>query len=170
MLRKVCSELDTDQPRNGPSPSHQIGVSRACPPPLHILQYRNTAREVQRLDSISKSPIYTAFSEALNGASTIQAFGATARFCSSNMDRLDFNLRAGFLSAAANRWLTIRLEFLSNILLFFTALLSVVTYLCDGTAGLIANSSSWSRAVAMILGFGVSGRRGLQRWGNTPAN
>ena len=36
--------------------------------------YRNSAREVQRLDSISKSPIYTSFAEALNGASSIQAF------------------------------------------------------------------------------------------------
>jgi len=90
--------------------------------------YRHSSREIQRLDSISKSPLYTSFAEALNGAITIQAFGAVSVFCQRNRGRLDYNLRAGFVSAAANRWLTIRLEFLSNMLLFGTAFLSVITF------------------------------------------
>ena len=56
--------------------------------------YRNSARELQRLDSISKSPIYAAFSEALGGAATIQAYGRTRAFEAANMARFDRNLRA----------------------------------------------------------------------------
>jgi ABC-type multidrug transport system fused ATPase/permease subunit len=57
---------------------------------LYASYYRNTAREVQRLDSISKSPIYTAFTEALNGATSIQAYGANERFASVNRAKVDF--------------------------------------------------------------------------------
>ena len=47
-------------------------------PPLALLYYmissyyRAWTRELQRLDSVSKSPIYASFTKALNGASTIQ--------------------------------------------------------------------------------------------------
>ena len=94
---------------------------------LYASYYRNTAREVQRLDSISKSPIYAAFSEALQGASTIQAYGANGRFEMVNRSKVDYNLRAIYVSLAANRWLTVRLEFFSNILTAAAALLAVVT-------------------------------------------
>ena len=48
-------------------------------PPLAISYYyvqkyyRSSSRELQRLNSISKSPLYSAFNEALGGAATIQA-------------------------------------------------------------------------------------------------
>jgi len=42
--------------------------------------YRYTSRELQRLDSISRSPIYTHFSETLNGIDSVRAYGATERF------------------------------------------------------------------------------------------
>ena len=98
---------------------------------MYASYYRNTAREVQRLDSISKSPIYAAFSEALNGATTIQAYGANDRFETVNRGKVDHNMRANFISLAANRWLTVRLEFFSNLLLAFTALLAVVMAIGD---------------------------------------
>ncbi|KOO23503.1 multidrug resistance-associated protein 3, partial [Chrysochromulina tobinii] len=101
-------------------------------PPLGIAYlytssyYRNSAREVQRLESISKSPIYASFQEALNGASSIHAYAANSRFEESNRKNNDYNLRANYISLAANRWLTVRLELYSNILLFLTALLAVL--------------------------------------------
>jgi len=39
------------------------------------------------------SPIYAAFAEALNGATTIVAFGATERFSIDAKTRLDENLK-----------------------------------------------------------------------------
>jgi len=101
---------------------------------LYASYYRNTAREVQRLDSISKSPIYTAFTEALNGATSIQAYGANERFASVNRAKVDFNQRAQYVSLAANRWLTVRLEFFSNLLVAATAVLAVVNSLVGSSA------------------------------------
>jgi len=95
--------------------------------------YRRSSRELQRLDAISKSPIYTSFSECLNGALTIQAFGANMRFALSSRNKFDYNMRAGFVAYAANRWLSVRLEFLSNILLAATAFVSIITVRMNGT-------------------------------------
>jgi ATP-binding cassette subfamily C (CFTR/MRP) protein 10 len=36
--------------------------------------YRSTSREVRRLDSVARSPIYSSFTETLDGSSTIRAF------------------------------------------------------------------------------------------------
>ncbi|KAL5986042.1 hypothetical protein ACLOJK_028032 [Asimina triloba] len=39
-----------------------------------MFYYRCTARELRRLDSVSRSPIYASFTETLDGSSTIRAF------------------------------------------------------------------------------------------------
>jgi ATP-binding cassette, subfamily C (CFTR/MRP), member 1 len=41
--------------------------------------YIKTSRELTRLDSISRSPIYALFSETLDGLTTIRAFGMTGK-------------------------------------------------------------------------------------------
>ena len=37
--------------------------------------YAATARELKRLEAVAKSPVYGAFSEALDGLPTIRAYG-----------------------------------------------------------------------------------------------
>jgi len=101
---------------------------------------------VQRLDSISRSPIYAAFSEALNGAMVIQAYKANERFEAENRFKVDNNLKANYVSLAANRWLTVRLEFFANLLLFLTALLAVISALVN-----MNDSGSATRAAAAGL-------------------
>ena len=88
--------------------------------------YRHSSRELQRLDSVSKSPIYAAFTEALNGAATIRAFGAADRFTRANHRAFDHNIRAGFVSQAANRWLAVRLEALGNAIVALAAAFAVL--------------------------------------------
>ncbi len=94
--------------------------------------YRHSSRELQRLDSISKSPIYAAFTETLQGATTIRAFNAMPRFEAAAERSLDHNLKAGFCSAAANRWLGVRLEALGYTIVGSLATLTILTH--DATA------------------------------------
>ena len=64
--------------------------------------YRASSRELQRLESISRSPIYANFSEALTGAMVIQAYKANSRFEAENRRKVDSNLKANYVSLAAN--------------------------------------------------------------------
>ena len=52
-----------------------------------------TARELQRLESVTRSPIFSHFGETLEGASTIRAFRAEGQFFAGAMDKLEKNLR-----------------------------------------------------------------------------
>jgi ATP-binding cassette subfamily C (CFTR/MRP) protein 1 len=65
--------------------------------------YLRTSRELKRLDSISRSPIYAHFQESLGGITTIRAYRQQLRFAMENEWRVDANLRAYFPSINANR-------------------------------------------------------------------
>ncbi|KAK5002395.1 ATP-binding cassette glutathione S-conjugate transporter ycf1, partial [Cryomyces antarcticus] len=64
--------------------------------------YLRTSRELKRLDSTSRSPVYAHFQESLSGISTIRAYRQQKRFAMENEWRVDFNLRAYFPSINAN--------------------------------------------------------------------
>ena len=65
--------------------------------------YLRTSRELKRLDSVSRSPIYAHFQESLGGITTIRAYRQQLRFAMENEWRVDANLRAYFPSINANR-------------------------------------------------------------------
>ena len=89
--------------------------------------YRSSTRELQRLDSVSKSPVYAAFTESLNGASTIQAMDAVGRFERQQDERFDLNLKPQFLLQAVSNWFAVRLELFSNLIAGLAAIMCVVT-------------------------------------------
>ena len=66
--------------------------------------YLRTSRELKRLDSVSRSPIYAHFQESLGGITTIRAYRQEDRFALENEWRVDANLRAYFPSINANRY------------------------------------------------------------------
>ncbi|GAB1197901.1 hypothetical protein APSETT444_007206 [Aspergillus pseudonomiae] len=88
--------------------------------------YLRTSRELKRLDSVTRSPIYAHFQESLGGISTIRAYKQENRFTLENEWRMDENLRAYFPSISANRWLAVRLEFIGSIIILASAGLSVI--------------------------------------------
>ncbi|EGF79410.1 hypothetical protein BATDEDRAFT_25737 [Batrachochytrium dendrobatidis JAM81] len=58
--------------------------------------YLLASRELRRLESVSQSPIYAKFSETLQGAATIRAFGVEEQFINDNMNLVDKNHQAYF--------------------------------------------------------------------------
>ncbi|KAK4399407.1 ABC transporter C family member 2, partial [Sesamum angolense] len=90
------------------------------------LYYQSTSREVKRLDSITRSPVYAQFGEALNGLSTIRAYKAYDRMASINGKSMDNNVRFTLVNISSNRWLTIRLETLGGIMIWLTATFAVM--------------------------------------------
>lgn len=94
----------------------------------HYMQqyYIRSSRELKRLDSISRSPIYAHFSETLAGISTIRSYDQEERFVTENQRKLDENQKAYFASVVANRWLGIRVEFIGTCVVSLAALFAVL--------------------------------------------
>ncbi|GBG83673.1 hypothetical protein CBR_g37475 [Chara braunii] len=90
------------------------------------LYFQSTAREVKRLDSITRSPVYAQFSEALNGLATIRAYRAHSRLSRASAQAVDTNVRFTLVNMSANRWLSIRLEFLGGLMILVTGVFAVM--------------------------------------------
>lgn len=76
-----------------------------------------TSRELKRLESVSRSPIFAHFQESLGGLMTIRAYKQEGRFLQENLYRMDRNLVPYYPSVVLNRWLAFRLEFLGKLCL-----------------------------------------------------
>ncbi|XP_033096645.1 ATP-binding cassette sub-family C member 9-like [Anneissia japonica] len=85
-----------------------------------------TSRELQRLDSISKSPVYAHFSESLGGLSTIRAYCQENRFRRSILKKIDRNNTAYIYLQTANRWLGIRLDVIGALIVLIAGLSTMI--------------------------------------------
>ncbi|KAM6182924.1 ATP-binding cassette sub-family C member 2 [Erethizon dorsatum] len=88
--------------------------------------YVATSRQLRRLDSVTRSPIYSHFSETVTGLPVIRAFEHQQRFLMCNEVAIDNNQKCVFSWIVANRWLAVRLEFLGNMIVFCSSLLLVI--------------------------------------------
>ncbi|XP_062546104.1 multidrug resistance-associated protein 1 isoform X7 [Armigeres subalbatus] len=100
--------------------------------PIGILYYAvqrfyvATSRQLKRLESVSRSPIYSHFGESIQGAQTIRAYSVQDRFIDESESRVDFNQVCYFPSIIANRWLAVRLEMVGNLIILFAAVFAVL--------------------------------------------
>ncbi|KAF7725515.1 hypothetical protein EC973_009545 [Apophysomyces ossiformis] len=100
--------------------------------------YLRTSRDMKRLNSVSRSPIYVQFSETINGVTTIRAFGCQMRFIQENFRKIDSNSRPFIWMWATNRWLHCRVELLGAFVGFCTGVVLIMSrsWVAPGLAGL----------------------------------
>ncbi|CAI6333419.1 unnamed protein product [Periconia digitata] len=117
--------------------------------------YLRTSRELKRLDSISRSPMYAHFQESLSGMSTIRAYGQQNRFELENEWRVDANLRAYFPSISANRWLAVRLEFIGSVIILASAGFAIISVASHSnlSAGMVGLSMSYALQITQSLNW-----------------
>uniref|UniRef100_A0A8B9RNE8 Multidrug resistance-associated protein 1 n=1 Tax=Astyanax mexicanus TaxID=7994 RepID=A0A8B9RNE8_ASTMX len=127
-------------------------------PPLGLLYffvqrfYVASSRQLKRLESVSRSPVYTHFNETLLGTSVIRAFGEQQRFIGESDRRVDHNQKAYFPSIVANRWLAVRLEFVGNCIVTFAALFAVMAR-ANLSPGIMGLSISYALQVTASLNW-----------------
>lgn len=114
--------------------------------------YLSTSRELKRLDSVSRSPIYAHFQETLGGLVTIRAYKQQSRFTMTNEERVDFNQKAAFPSISSNRWLAVRLEFIGALVIFGSALFGVLSVVIYGyvNPSLVGLCMTYSLSVTQV--------------------
>ena len=87
--------------------------------------YRSSVRELKRLESITRSPIYSVFGETLAGSSLIRTFGKESYTIHRLEKLLNHNQKFLLASMTANRWLNMRLELLGAIVMLSTSFFAV---------------------------------------------
>jgi ABC-type multidrug transport system fused ATPase/permease subunit len=114
------------------------------------LYYQSTARELKRLDSVTRSPVYAQFGEALNGLSTIRAYKAYDRMASINGKSVDNNIRFTLVNMSGNRWLAIRLETVGGLMIWLTATFAVMQ---NGRA---ENQKAFASTMGLLLSYALN--------------
>ena len=123
----------------------------------HYIQryYLKTSRELKRLDSTSRSPIYAHFQESLGGVTTIRAYRQQRRFALENEWRVDANLRAYFPSISANRWLAVRLELIGSFIILAAAGFAIISVATGSklSAGMVGLAMSYALQITQSLNW-----------------
>ncbi|KAF8936121.1 hypothetical protein BGZ58_004586 [Dissophora ornata] len=88
--------------------------------------YLVSSREIKRLDSATRSPMYSHFGETLGGLVTIRAYGESHRFATQATVLLDRSQQTSYLANATSRWLGIMFDMMSVLILSLVALLAIV--------------------------------------------
>lgn len=119
--------------------------------------YRSTSRELRRLDSVSRSPIYASFSETLDGSSTIRAFKSEDFFLTGFTELVKMYQRTSYSEVTASLWLSLRLQLLAAFVVSFIAVMAVIG--CHGhlpinlgTPGLVGLALSYAAPIVSLLG------------------
>ncbi|XP_016734583.2 ABC transporter C family member 12 isoform X4 [Gossypium hirsutum] len=111
------------------------------------LYYQSTSREVKRLDSITRSPVYAQYREAFDGFSSIRAYKAYDRIANVIGRSMDNNIRFTLANTSSNHWLAIRLETLGGLLIWLTATIAVLQ---NGRA---ENKAAFASTMGLLLSY-----------------
>nr|XP_033962957.1 LOW QUALITY PROTEIN: canalicular multispecific organic anion transporter 2 [Pseudochaenichthys georgianus] len=116
--------------------------------------YVATSRQLKRLESVSRSPIYSHFSETVTGTSVIRAYGRHSAFVLMSDMKVDENQKCYYPGIVSNRWLGVRIEFIGNCIVLFAALFAVIGKE-NLNPGLVGLSVSYALQVTMSLNWMV---------------
>nr|XP_036575809.1 ABC multidrug transporter [Colletotrichum truncatum]KAF6782442.1 ABC multidrug transporter [Colletotrichum truncatum] len=132
-----------------------------CVLPLYFLQkfYLKTSRQMRHLDLESKSPLYTHFTETLNGVVTIRAFGWQREFVKEQLRLLDISQRPYYLLFCIQRWLAIMLDLFVAVIA--TVLVAFAVKLTNTTSG-----GAIGLSMVSLMGLNSSLSRLISSWTN----
>ncbi|ETW77907.1 ABC transporter [Heterobasidion irregulare TC 32-1] len=100
--------------------------------------YGQTSRDMRRLDSVTRSPLYSIYGETIAGVTILRAFGASSKFLRDMLRCVDTNTNPYYWMWGVNRWLSVRFNLLSSAIVGVTAVVAILTPSIDAAlAGFI---------------------------------
>ncbi|KAG7502092.1 Multidrug resistance-associated 4 [Solea senegalensis] len=89
---------------------------------LYLRRYfLQTSRDIKRLESTTRSPVFSHLSSSLQGLSTIRAFKVQQRFQQIFDEHQDLHSEAWFLFLTTSRWFAVRLDGICSLFVTITA-------------------------------------------------
>ncbi|PPD83841.1 hypothetical protein GOBAR_DD19227 [Gossypium barbadense] len=124
---------------------------------IEIIGQLSTSRELRRLDSVSRSPIYASFTETLDGSSTIRAFNSEDYFLARFTELVAQYQRTSYSELIASLWLSLRLQLLAASIISFIAVMAIIGShgslpISFGTPGLVGLALSYAAPIVSLLG------------------
>ncbi|KAL5612887.1 hypothetical protein BROUX41_004035 [Berkeleyomyces rouxiae] len=100
--------------------------------------YINASRDLKRLESVQRSPLFQQFGETLSGMTTIRAYGDERRFIRENLTKINTQSRPFIYLWACNRWLALRSDMLGDLVSFSAGVFIVLSIgkIDPGAAGI----------------------------------
>lgn len=105
--------------------------------------YLRASRDLKRLESVQRSPLFQQFGETLSGMTTIRAYGDERRFIRDNLSKINTQSRPFIYLWACNRWLAFRADMLGNLVSFFAGVF-IITNMGKIDAGAAGISLSYA--------------------------
>jgi len=87
--------------------------------------FRHASRELQRLESVTRSPIFSMLSESMAGVATITSYGISNNIMKMSDDLQDINAGITYITQICVYWLQMRLDVLAMIILLAVTLVPV---------------------------------------------
>ncbi|XP_051799250.1 ATP-binding cassette sub-family C member 4-like isoform X1 [Acanthochromis polyacanthus] len=115
--------------------------------------FLQTSRNIKRLESTTRSPVFSHLSSSLQGLWTIRAFGAEERFQKAFDAHQDLHSEAWFLFLTTSRWFAVRLDFICAVFV------TVTTFGC-----VLLREQLDAGSVGLALSYAVT-LTGMFQWG-----
>ncbi|KAF7792210.1 hypothetical protein EIP86_003243 [Pleurotus ostreatoroseus] len=103
--------------------------------------YLNTGRDLRRMESNSRSPIFANFGELLEGIVTVRAFSSEQCFLDNHNEKIDLSFKVWYMYWMTNRWLLLRFDALGALAVLITTLFALSGYVDAGLAGVCITSA-----------------------------
>ncbi|CAF4229409.1 unnamed protein product [Rotaria sp. Silwood2] len=117
--------------------------------------FSRCSRDLKRLESLTRSPIYSHLTSTIQGLKVIRSYRAEAMCLAEFHSHLDNNIRAEYLHTTVNQWATIRFDWIA--LIFITCITFLVVIVR------IAQYHFTVADIALTLSFSLN-LTGLLQW------
>ncbi|KAH9932956.1 multidrug resistance-associated ABC transporter [Fomitopsis serialis] len=107
--------------------------------------YGQASRDMRRLDSVTRSPLYSIYGETIAGVTVLRAFGASTKFMRDMLRCVDTNANPYYWMWGVNRWLSVRFDLLSS------AVIGVTAFVCVLTPGITASLAGMALAFSSTI-------------------
>uniref|UniRef100_A0A5S6Q235 ABC-type glutathione-S-conjugate transporter n=1 Tax=Trichuris muris TaxID=70415 RepID=A0A5S6Q235_TRIMR len=116
--------------------------------------YVATSRQLQRMEAVSRSPIYSLFQEVVQGITSVRAYRGQAWFRKKFDLLIDENQMNYYPKIISNRWLAVRIEFISTVMVFCASIFAVYNRDTNVmSAGMVGLSVTYSMTITQALNW-----------------